>query len=142
MEVTSIYYKHDPTFKFGNETRVRQGVLILVRASLQSEVSSGARACSSPPACLLPQDLWITLYTFQTGWGKGSFAQTSDEAYSQVLLTSHLLVGKEKFKPHSLLRPKKQPQITLKQKGWARLKIMYPVVCMKKQHQLEGISLS
>lgn len=84
MEVTSIYYKHYPTFKFGNETRVRQGVRIPVRASLQSEVSSGAKACSSPPACLLSQDLWITLYMFQTGWGKGSFAQTSDEAYSQV----------------------------------------------------------
>lgn len=79
---------------------------------------------------------------FQTGWGKGFFAQTSDEAYSQVLLTSHLLVGKEKFKAHSLLRPKKQPQITLRRKGWVRLETMYPVVCTKKQHQLEGISLS
>lgn len=37
------------------------------------------------------------MYVFQTGWGKGSFAQTS-EAYSQVLLTSHLLVEKEKEK--------------------------------------------
>lgn len=142
VEVTSIYYKHYPTFKFGNETRVRQGVWIPVRASLQSEVSSGAKVCSSPPACLLSQHLWITLYMFQTGWGKGFFAQTSDETYSQVLLTSHLLVGKEKFEPHSLLRPKKQPQITFKWKGWVRLKIVYPVVCMKKQHQLEGISLT
>lgn len=93
MEVTSIYYKHYPTFKFGNETRVRQGARIPVRASLQSEVSSGAKACSSPPACLLSQHLWITLYMFQTGWGKGSFAQTSDEAYSQVLLHQPLACG-------------------------------------------------
>lgn len=42
----------------------------------------------------------------------------------------------------SSLRPKKQPQITLKWKGWVRFKLMYPVVCIKKQHQLEGISLS
>lgn len=54
---------------------------------------------------------------FQTGWGKGFFAQTSDETYSQVLLTSHLLVGKEKFEPHSLLRPKETATNHLQVKG-------------------------
>lgn len=136
MEVTCIYCKHYPTCIFGNETRLPG------RASLQLEVSSGAKAFSSPTFTENPNFLWITLYVLQTGWGKGSLAQTSDEAYSQVLLTRRLLLGKEKFKPSSLLRPKEQPQTTFKRKGWVRFKPMYPAVCIKEQHQLEGISLS
>lgn len=136
MEVTCVYCKYYPTCIFGNETRIPG------RASLPLEVNSSARACSSPTFTENPDFLWITLYVLQAGWGKASSAQTSDEAYSQVLLTSHLLLGKEKFKPHSSLRPKKQPQITFKRKGWVRFKPVYPAVCIKKQHQWEGISLS
>lgn len=59
MEVTSIYYKHYPTFKFGNETRVRQGARIPVRASLQPGVISGAKACLSPPASTASLDHFV-----------------------------------------------------------------------------------
>lgn len=66
MEVTCIYCKHYPTFKFWNETRVRQGVWIPVRASLQPEVSSAAKAHSRPPACLRPEKTLLSLDHFVT----------------------------------------------------------------------------
>lgn len=143
MEVTCIYCKHYTTFKFGNETRVRQGVWVLVRASLQSEVSSAARACSSPPACPLPQKtstFFGSLCTcFRLGGGKVRLHRHLMRLTHKCYSPATLLVGKEKFKPHSSLSPKKQLQITLKRKGCVQFKIMYPAVCIKKQHQLEGI---
>lgn len=64
MEVTCIYCKHYPTYKFGNETRVRQEVQIPVRASLQLEVNSAAKAYLSPPACPLSQKHLLSLDHF------------------------------------------------------------------------------
>lgn len=68
--------------------------------------------------------------------GKGSFAQTSEQLTHTCYSPAACWWGRSSSSPQN------QPRITLKRKGWAWFKIVCPVVCVKKQHQLEGISLS
>lgn len=123
-----IYCKHYSRFKFGNETRAGRGARILARACLQPEVSGAAKACSSPR---LPLDHFV-----RPSDGKGSFAQTSEQLTHTCYSPAACWWGR------SSPSPQNQPWITLKRKGWSWFKIVCPVVCVKKQHQLEGISLS